>query len=74
MLAICILWLTNCTSTRTPGSSTTPKYYPPDPYDETGALIWEYDAERDAVIVPYWFWEKVFDYIANTQAGQKIAE
>ena len=74
MLAICILWLTNCTSTRTPGSSTTPKYYPPDPYDETGALVWEYDVERDAVIVPYWYWLKVFDYIANTQAGQKIAE
>ena len=72
MLAIFTLWLTNCTSTRTPGSS--PKYYPPDPYDETGALVWEYDAERDAVIVPYWYWEKVFDYIVNTQAGQKIAE
>ena len=74
MLTICILWLTSCTSTRTPGSSTAPKYYPPDPYDETGALVWEYDAERDAVIVPYWYWEKVFDYIANTQAGQNIAE
>ena len=32
------------------------------------------DAERDAVIVPYWYWEKVFDYFANTQARQKIAE
>ena len=74
MLTICALWLTSCTSTRTLGSSTAPQYYPPDPYEETGALVWEYDAERDVVIVPYWYWEKVFDYIANTQAGQKIAE
>ena len=50
MLAICILWLISCTSTRTPGSSTAPKYYPPDPYDETGALVWEYDAERERLL------------------------
>lgn len=49
-----------------------PKIYPPDPYDETGAVIWEYDAEKDAVIIPYWYWEKIFDYIADTQAAQEI--
>lgn len=74
MLTICTLWLTSCITTHKAENNAAPKYYPPDPYDATGALIWEYDAERDEVIVPYWYWIKVFDYIANTQAAQKIAE
>ena len=71
MATICALWLTSCTTTRI-DSSPAPKVYPPDPYNADGSIVWEYDAERDAVIVPYWYWEKIFDYIADTQAAQKI--
>ena len=30
-------------------------------------------AQDDSVIMPYWYWEKVFDYIVDTQAAQKMA-
>ena len=30
-------------------------------------------AQEDSVIMPYWYWEKVFDYIVDTQAAQEIA-
>lgn len=72
MQMICILWLTSCTATHIRTSNPAPRIYPPDPYDESGAVVWEYDAERDVVTVPYWYWEKVFDYIADTQAVQEI--
>ena len=80
MLTICALWLTSCTSTRTPGSSTAPKYYPPDPYNAAGEMVIKYidegetvTAQEDGVLLPYWYWEKVFDYIVDTQAAQEIA-
>lgn len=31
-------------------------------------------AQGDCVIMPYWYWEKVFDYIVDTQAAQIIAQ
>ena len=81
ILTICTLWLTSCTTTRTPGNNTAPKYYPPDPYDETGALVWEevkagetFTASEDGLYLPWWYWQEVYNYIVNTQAGQKIAE
>ena len=30
-------------------------------------------AQEDGVFLPYWYWEKVFDYIVDTQAAQEIA-
>ena len=71
ILTICILWLTSCITTQKTDNSARAKFYPPDPYNADGSLVWEYDADRDAVIVPYWYWEKIFDYIADTQAAQK---
>lgn len=71
ILTICTLWLTSCITTPKTDNSARAKFYPPDPYNADGSLVWEYDADRDAVIVPYWYWEKIFDYIADTQAEQK---
>jgi hypothetical protein len=31
-------------------------------------------AQDDSVIMPYWYWEKIFDYIVDTQAAQIIAQ
>ena len=69
MSAILILWLASCTNTP---KNETPKtrIAPPDPYNADGELVWQYDKETDSVIVPYWYWEKVFDYIVDTQAQQ----
>lgn len=41
---------------------------PPSPYDADGGIVWEYDGDTDSVVIPYWYWEMVFDYIADTQA------
>lgn len=30
-------------------------------------------AQEDGVFLPYWYWEKIFDYIVDTQAAQEIA-
>ena len=30
-------------------------------------------AQDDGVFLPYWYYEKIFDYIVDTQAAQKIA-
>ena len=73
MSAILILWLTSCTTTQTK-NNTAPKITPPDPYTADGELVWKYDKETDSVIVPYWYWEKIFDYIVDTQAAQDIAD
>lgn len=62
------LWLTSCTSTR---PSDMPHFMPPDPYDAEGKLVWQYDAEKDAVTVPYWYWEKIIDYFIDTQEALK---
>ena len=65
------LWLTSCTSTR---PSNRPSYRPPDPYDADGNLIWQYDAEKDTVSVPYWYWELIVDYFIDTQEQVKAFE
>ena len=80
MSAILILWLISCTNTpknETPKTSITP----PDPYTADGELVIKYipggetfTADGDAVLLPYWYWEKIFDYIVDTQAAQDIAD
>lgn len=78
MSAILTIWLINCTTSRI--NSPAPKTTPPDPYNEAGELIIKFLPEGktytatdgDAVILPYWYWEKVFDYIIDTQAAQEI--
>lgn len=72
MLTTCTLWLTSCTTTRTAESNPAPLYYPPDPYTADGALVWTYDEATDTVIMPWWYWQRVYDYIVDTQAAQKI--
>ena len=79
MSAILIIWLTSCTSSRT--NSPAPKITPPDPYNAEGELVIKYvfegetyTADDDGVYVPYWYWEKMFDYIVDTQAALKIAD
>lgn len=78
MSAILIIWLTSCTSS--PKNNTVPKITPPDPYNADGELVIKYvpdgatvTADGDAVLLPYWYWEKVFDYIVDTQAAQEVA-
>ena len=72
------VWLTSCTTTRI--NNPAPKILPPDPYNAAGEnvikIIFEgatVTAQEDSVIMPYWYWEKVFDYIVDTQAAQEIA-
>lgn len=79
ILLIFILWPTSCTTTRTAENNPAPKYYPPDPYDETGALVWEeikggetFTASEDGIFLPWWYWQGVYNYIVNTQAAQEI--
>ena len=72
ILTICTLWLTSCTTTRTVENKAAPKYYPPDPYTADGSLVWTYDKETDTVTMPWWYWQKVYNYIVNTQAAQEI--
>ena len=68
--AILIIWLTSCTTTAQENNA--PRATPPDPYDANGKLVWTYDEKSDSVVVPYWYWEKIFDYIVDAQAAQKI--
>ena len=79
ILTTCTLWLTSCTTTRTVENNPAPKYYPPDPYDETGALVWEeikggqtFTASEDGIFLPWWYWQQVYNYIVNTQSAQEI--
>ena len=79
MSAILIIWLTSCTTTQTK-NNTSPKILPPDPYNADGVLVIKYvpdgatiTADSDSVLVPYWYFEKLFDYIVDTQAAQDIA-
>lgn len=79
ILTICTLWLCSCTTTRTVENKAAPKYYPPDPYDETGALVWvelkdgeTFTASEDGLFLPMWYWRGIYDYIVNTQAAQEI--
>ena len=79
ILTICTLWLTSCTTTRTAENNPAPKYYPPDPYDKDGALVWvmiaegdTYTATEDGIYLPWWYWQGIYNYIVNTQAAQEI--
>ena len=79
MSAILTIWLASCTTTRT--NSPAPHIYAPDPFNERGEMVIKYvkagatvTAQDDSVIMPYWYWEKVFDYIVDTQAAQIIAQ
>jgi hypothetical protein len=73
------IWAISCTSSRV--NSTAPKVTPPDPYTADGKLVIKYifegetfTADGDGVYMPYWYWEKMFDYIVDTQAALKIAD
>nr|DAU05660.1 MAG TPA: hypothetical protein [Caudoviricetes sp.] len=28
--------------------------------------------EADTVTMPWWYWQKIYDYIVNTQAAQEM--
>ena len=72
------IWLTSCTTT--PKNNPAPKILPPDPYNAAGESVIKYvstgetvTAQEDSVLLPYWYFEKLFDYIVDTQAAQEIA-
>ena len=72
------IWLTSCTTT--PKNNPAPRILPPDPYNAAGELVIKYidegetvTAQEDGVLMPYWYFEKIFDYIVDTQAAQEIA-
>ena len=72
------IWLTSCTTA--PKNNPAPKILPPDPYNAAGEsvikIIFEGEtvtAQEDGVLLPYWYFEKIFDYIVDTQAAQEIA-
>ena len=72
------IWLTSCTTTAI--SNPAPIILPPDPYNAAGELVIKYidegetvTAQEDGVLLPYWYFEKIFDYIVDTQAAQEIA-
>ena len=57
-----------------------PIILPPDPYNAAGELVIKYidegetvTAQEGGVFLPYWYFEKIFDYIVDTQAAQEIA-
>ena len=71
------IWLTSCTTA--PKNNPAPKILPPDPYNAAGEnvikIIFEGEtvtAQEDGVLLPYWYFEKIFDYIVDTQAAQEI--
>jgi len=81
ILTICTLWLTSCTTTRTVDSNPAPQYYPPDPYDKNGELVWveikdgqTFTATEDGIYLPWWYWQKVYNYIVNTQEAQNAKQ
>lgn len=71
ILATLTLWLASCTTSRV--EVIAPSVTPPDPYID-GVCVWEYDEERDAVVVPFWYFNKIYDYIIDSQASLKIYE
>ena len=73
------IWAISCTSS--PKNKTAPKITPPDPYTADGELVLQFvpdgstiTADGNSVLMPYWYWEKIFDYIVDTQAAQDIAD
>ncbi len=77
-----LIWLTSCTSTR-PESNVfiaVPEVYPPDPYTADGDIVLQYvqagdtlTPDTDGVFLPYWYFEKLFDYVVDSQAALEIA-
>ena len=72
------IWLTSCTNTTKNNTAT--KILPPDPYKAAGESVIKkiikgetVTAQEDGVLMPYWYFEKIFDYIVDTQAAQEIA-
>ena len=79
ILTTLLIWLGSCTSTPTASSDALPRILPPDPYDENGEIVMQlvfegepFTPETEGVFLPYWYWEKIFDYIVDTQAAQDI--
>lgn len=53
------------------------RIYPPDAYDANGSSVLvlmpagePYTPAVDGIYVPYWYFEKLFDYVVDTQAQQ----
>jgi hypothetical protein len=77
MAATLSIWLASCATT--PQSSPAPKVAPPSPYTQDGRLVLAsvsagetVTAGEDSVLMPFWYWRKVFNYIVDTQAAQEI--
>ena len=74
------LWLASCTtSPKNDTPAPAPRVAVPDPYDADGRLVLEpirsgetYTAAEDCVVMPFWYWRKLFDYIIDSQAAQDI--
>lgn len=76
---ILIIWLGSCTST--PKSTKAPAATVPDDYDANGELVIKpihagetFTAAEDSVLVPFWYWRKIFNYITDTHFMQESAE
>lgn len=55
--------------------------YPPDAYDANGVSVLvlmpagePYTPAVDGIYVPYWYFEKLFDYIVDTQEMQNARD
>lgn len=60
--------LSSCKSSPIVINEYLPYIAPPVPTNANGELVLKYDPETDNITMPYWYWQKVFDYIADTQA------
>ena len=73
--ATLILWLTACTSTPKRSNSLVINITPPDPIVDGQSVIQvvyegePFTADADGVYMPLWYWEKMFDYVVDTQAA-----
>lgn len=72
-----LLWVTSCTST--PQKKTVAKITPPDPFNADGEMVIkavpagiEFTPDTDGVFMPFWYFNKLFNYIVDTQAMQEI--
>lgn len=71
MLTVLTLALISCTTSRNV-DITNDFLPPPDPLDESGKSVVEYDKETDTVKMPYSYWRKIvtfviFSYKPNTE-------
>lgn len=53
---------------------------PPDPLNAAGEIVIDLmhkgetvTAQEDGVFMPYWYYEKIFDYIVDSQTALDIA-